>query len=135
MKCCYCKLIGYTRGAVTIKGAVIYQSLRYPFSSIIWSFSVLIPKIMAVSWLPKNSFHSETHCVSTQTGPSSAFSLFFISPYEGHCEKNVLVTTRQPLFSVYCTVSKSLHSEPVAVAIGLTPFSFSVLGLTSSLAL
>ena len=29
MKCCYSKLIGYTRGAVTIKGAVIYQSLRY----------------------------------------------------------------------------------------------------------
>ena len=26
---CYSKLIGYTRGAVTIKGAVIYQSLRY----------------------------------------------------------------------------------------------------------
>ena len=29
VKCCYSKLIGYTRGAVTIKGAVIYQSLRY----------------------------------------------------------------------------------------------------------
>ena len=29
MKCRYSKLIGYTRGAVTIKGAVIYQSLRY----------------------------------------------------------------------------------------------------------
>ena len=29
MKCYYSKLIGYTRGAVTIKGAVIYQSLRY----------------------------------------------------------------------------------------------------------
>ena len=32
MKCCYSKLIGYTRGTVTIKGAVIYQSLRYRIS-------------------------------------------------------------------------------------------------------
>ena len=41
MKCCYSKLIGYTRGAVTIKGAVIYQSLRY----------ILIPLYCCYRWL------------------------------------------------------------------------------------
>ncbi len=29
VNCCCSKLIGYTRGAVTFKGAVIYQILRY----------------------------------------------------------------------------------------------------------
>ena len=34
------KLIGYTRGAVTFKGAVIYQILRYPYRGCL----VTVPK-------------------------------------------------------------------------------------------
>ena len=37
MNCCCSKLIGYARGAVTFKEAVIYQILRYALCDIVCS--------------------------------------------------------------------------------------------------